>query len=88
MRATVTRATMVDAGHKERNNSEWLVEKFTSGLTFPSLPYYMDGSVKLTQSLAILRHLAREYDLVGRTAFIELIKDFERAGDAFNVEQA
>lgn len=47
-------------------NSEWLEEKFTSGLTFPSLSYYKDGSVKLTQSLAILQHLARKYDLVGR----------------------
>ncbi|XP_029826112.2 glutathione S-transferase Mu 4-like [Ixodes scapularis] len=48
-------------------NKEWLKEKFTLGLTFPNLPYYIDGNVKLTQSLAILRHLARKYDLDGRT---------------------
>ena len=29
------------------------------------LPYYIDGNVKLTQSLAIIRHLARKHNLVG-----------------------
>ncbi|CAN7985228.1 unnamed protein product [Ixodes hexagonus] len=48
-------------------NKEWLKEKFTLGLTFPNLPYYIDGNVKLTQSLAILRHLGRKHDLAGRT---------------------
>ena len=27
------------------------------------LPYYVDGDVKITQSNAILRHLARKYDM-------------------------
>ncbi|CAG2162166.1 unnamed protein product, partial [Oppiella nova] len=39
-------------------------EKFTLGLDFPSVPYYLDGNVKLTQSIAILRYLGRKYGLV------------------------
>lgn len=29
------------------------------------MPYYIDGELKLTQSLAILRHLARKHNLAG-----------------------
>lgn len=42
-------------------------EKFTLGLDFPNLPYYIDGEVKLTQSIAILRYLAHKHGLAGRT---------------------
>ncbi|CAG2111212.1 unnamed protein product [Medioppia subpectinata] len=42
----------------------WYKEKFTLGLAFPNLPYYMDESVKLTYSIAIMRHLARKHGLV------------------------
>ena len=42
---------------------DWLAEKFTLGLDFPNIPYYIDGDLKLTQSLAILRHLARKHGL-------------------------
>ena len=41
---------------------------FESGLDFPNLPYYMEGDLKLTQSNAILRHLARKHDLMGQTS--------------------
>ena len=34
-------------------------------LSFPNLPYYVDGDVKLTQSNAILRHLGRQHGLYG-----------------------
>nr|AKO22177.1 glutathione S-transferases-3 [Dermanyssus gallinae] len=49
------------------DTSQWLDEKFTLGLDFPNLPYLIDGDVKLTQSLAILRYLGRKYDLAGTT---------------------
>lgn len=32
---------------------------------FPNLPYYMDGEVTLTQSMAILRYIGRKYNLMG-----------------------
>lgn len=54
-------------GPPDFNRSEWLNEKFTLGLAFPNLPYYIDGDVKLTQSQAILRHLARKHGLDGKT---------------------
>ncbi|XP_047485308.1 glutathione S-transferase Mu 4-like [Penaeus chinensis] len=49
------------------DKSEWLDEKFNLGLDFPNLPYYIDGSAKVTQSNAILRYVARKHDLLGRT---------------------
>ncbi|KAL3191602.1 hypothetical protein MRX96_059700 [Rhipicephalus microplus] len=48
------------------DREEWLKEKFTLGLQFPNLPYYIDGDVKMTQSMAIIRYLARKHDLAGR----------------------
>lgn len=45
------------------DRSAWLNEKFTLGLDFPNLPYYIDGDVKLTQSLVIMRYIARKYKL-------------------------
>ncbi|XP_069489088.1 glutathione S-transferase Mu 1-like [Ambystoma mexicanum] len=47
--------------------SEWLKEKETLGLDFPNLPYFIDGSVKLTQSNAILRYIARKHNLCGES---------------------
>ena len=42
----------------------WLPEKFNLGLDFPNLPYYIDGDIKLSQSLVILRYLGRKHGLV------------------------
>jgi len=51
------------------DRSEWLDVKFTKGLDFPNLPYYIDGDVKLTQTHAILRYIARKHggDLLGKS---------------------
>jgi len=43
----------------------WLNEKFNLGMDFPNLPYFIDGDVKLSQSLAILRYIGRKYGLDG-----------------------
>jgi len=51
----------------EFSGSQWFDEKFTLGFDFPNLPYLIDGDVKLTQHLAIMRYLGRKYDLVGTT---------------------
>ncbi|XP_025016297.1 glutathione S-transferase Mu 1 isoform X3 [Tetranychus urticae] len=49
--------------------SEWLDEKFNLGLDFPNLPYYIDKDegVKITQTVAIIRYLARKHGLVGES---------------------
>jgi len=49
------------------DRAEWLADKQSLGLDFPNLPYYLDGEVKLTQSLAILRHVARKTKTDGQT---------------------
>ncbi|XP_046575277.1 glutathione S-transferase Mu 3-like [Haliotis rubra] len=45
----------------------WTSVKPTLGLPFPNLPYYVDGDIKLTQSNAILRHIARTHNCLGET---------------------
>ncbi|CAN7938585.1 unnamed protein product [Ixodes hexagonus] len=45
----------------------WLVDRPKLGLDFPNLPYYVDGDVKLTQSLAILKYLGRKHGLAPRS---------------------
>ncbi|KAF8790074.1 glutathione S-transferase Mu 1-like [Argiope bruennichi] len=42
---------------------DWLGEKLELGLDFPNLPYYIDGNTKLTQSITIMRYLARKLEL-------------------------
>ncbi|XP_069489089.1 glutathione S-transferase Mu 2-like [Ambystoma mexicanum] len=49
------------------DRTEWLKEKETLGLDFPNLPYFIDGPVKLTQSNAILRYIARKHNLCGES---------------------
>jgi len=51
----------------EYDRSEWINEKYSLGLDFPNLPYYIDGDVKLTQSVAILRYLGIKNKLSGNS---------------------
>ncbi|CAN7988517.1 unnamed protein product [Ixodes pacificus] len=50
------------------------------GLPFPNVPYLIDGDVQLTQSLAIMRYLARKYGLdlpdadLGTAARLDMIE--------------
>jgi len=57
---------------EDLSRESWLKEKFTLGLDLPNLPYWIckESGIKLTQSRAIMRHLAREHDptLLGTTA--------------------
>uniref|UniRef100_A0A4X2L968 Glutathione S-transferase n=1 Tax=Vombatus ursinus TaxID=29139 RepID=A0A4X2L968_VOMUR len=46
------------------DKSQWLDVKFSLGLDFPNLPYLIDGDHKITQSSAILRYIARQYNLL------------------------
>lgn len=54
------------------SREEWLNVKFSLGLELPNLPYWLDetNGIKLTQSRAILRHIARWKDqsLLGTNA--------------------
>jgi len=49
------------------DRSSWFNEKFKLGLEFPNLPYWVDGDLKITQSIAITRHVARQNGLAGTT---------------------
>uniref|UniRef100_A0A672UXA4 Glutathione S-transferase n=1 Tax=Strigops habroptila TaxID=2489341 RepID=A0A672UXA4_STRHB len=49
------------------DKSQWINEKEKLGLDFPNLPYFIDGNVKLTQSNAILRYIARKHNMCGET---------------------
>ncbi|XP_035426524.1 glutathione S-transferase Mu 1-like isoform X1 [Cygnus atratus] len=49
------------------DKSQWINEKEKLGLDFPNLPYFIDGSTKLTQSNAILRYIARKHNMCGET---------------------
>lgn len=41
--------------------------KHSLGIDFPNLPYYIDGDVKISQSMAIMRYIARKHGLDGQT---------------------
>ena len=49
------------------DKSCWFDHKFSYGLDFPNLPYFIDGDIKLTQSNAILRYIARKHNMLGNT---------------------
>eukprot|EP00922_Rhytidocystis_sp_ex-Travisia-forbesii_P027912 GHVS01040965.1.p2 GENE.GHVS01040965.1~~GHVS01040965.1.p2 ORF type:complete len:146 (+),score=11.45 GHVS01040965.1:267-704(+) len=52
----------------EWDRSEWTDVKFHLGLDFPNLPWMIDGNLRLTESTAIIRHIARKYqpELLGK----------------------
>jgi glutathione S-transferase len=59
---------MYDVGPApDYNKDSWLNEKYKLGFDFPNLPYYTDGDVKITQSSAIIMHIARKHNLCGET---------------------
>ncbi|OXA37066.1 glutathione S-transferase Mu 5 isoform X2 [Folsomia candida] len=45
----------------------WYGVKESLGFDFPNLPWLVDGDVKLTQTTAIIRHLARKTNLGGQS---------------------
>ena len=53
----------------EFSNKEWLDVKHTLGYDFPNLPYLKDGLTYLTETVAILKYIARKFDpsLIGKT---------------------
>jgi len=43
------------------------IKKYHLDLYFPNLPYYKDGDITVTQSLAILFHIGAKHNLNGKT---------------------
>ncbi|ODN02071.1 Glutathione S-transferase Mu 1 [Orchesella cincta] len=39
--------------------ADWCQEKFSLGLPFPNLPYWIEGQIKLSETKAILKHISR-----------------------------
>jgi len=52
--------TYKDGSDSDRES--WFGEKFTLGLDFANVPYYIDGNVKMTEKLAILKYLSRKHN--------------------------
>eukprot|EP00826_Nyctotherus_ovalis_P062068 TRINITY_DN8913_c0_g1_i4.p1 TRINITY_DN8913_c0_g1~~TRINITY_DN8913_c0_g1_i4.p1 ORF type:complete len:254 (-),score=84.64 TRINITY_DN8913_c0_g1_i4:108-869(-) len=44
------------------NPEQWMSKRSSLGLDFPNLPYLIDGSLKLTECLAIMRYICHKYD--------------------------
>jgi len=61
------------------DKSCWFDIKFQLGFDFPNLPYYKDGDIKITQSNAILRYIARKSNMCGVTeqekAWVDMMAD-------------
>lgn len=43
------------------SGDDWFEVKYKMGFDFPNLPFYVDGDVKLTQPIAIMRHVCRNH---------------------------
>lgn len=63
-------------------DSDWIKVKRSLDLDFPNLPYLVDGYLKITQSKAILRYIARKFPelhLLGRSdhdmAHVDMLLD-------------
>ncbi|XP_077541487.1 glutathione S-transferase Mu 2-like [Haemaphysalis longicornis] len=59
----------------EFRRDAWLSEKHKLGLDFPNVPYYIEGDVKLTQSMAILQYLGRKHGLAPKDEATQLRVD-------------
>ncbi|KAM9342509.1 glutathione S-transferase Mu 1-like [Pholidichthys leucotaenia] len=62
------------------DKSCWLNEKFKLGMDFPNLPYLFDGDMKVSQSSAILRYIARKHN-VCHFSFLNVNSDPTSGGE-------
>ncbi len=57
-------------GPPDYSTSEWENAKHTLGLDQPKLPYYIDEDVRITETLAIMKHISAKYQpskMLGKT---------------------
>ena len=52
----------------EFSKKEWLSKKYELGLSFPNLPYFIDGDVSLTETIPIHKYIADKWmpELLGK----------------------
>ena len=43
------------------DKSSWFDVKFTLGLDYPNLPYLIDGETKLSETVAIMKYVAKKW---------------------------
>ncbi|KAI1289717.1 Glutathione S-transferase [Halotydeus destructor] len=55
------------------------------GFDFPNLPYWIEGDVTATQSITVLRHAARKYNLIGKPEDVLRIELAEQQADGMRV---
>jgi len=66
----------------ELTYDNWYVDKEKLGLDFPNLPYLLDGSSKVTEARAILKHICRTRrpEMLGKTneiqAKVDMVDNF------------
>ena len=39
----------------------WIDDKKNLGIGFPNLPYFLDGDIKLAETLPLMRYICRKY---------------------------
>ena len=51
------------------SRAQWLSKKDSLGLQFPNLPYFLDGNMKVTEAMPIMKYISYKYgpELLGKT---------------------
>ncbi|KAI1289718.1 Glutathione S-transferase [Halotydeus destructor] len=73
------------AVNKDGANMWYAGDRDNLGFDFPNLPYWIDGDVVVTQSIGILRHVARKYNLIGKPEDVVRLELAEQQADHMRV---
>ena len=48
----------------------WFEDKKNLGINFPNLPYFIDGDIKMAETLPLMRYICRKYkpEILGKSA--------------------
>jgi len=57
------------------DRDSWIAKKDSLGFVYPNLPYIIDGDVKMTEHLPIMRYIARKHGLAPTTEEETIISD-------------